>query len=80
VLILVIFIASQVLNGVGKEVPHEKPLDFYDELSYAYTQFYGRRSKQVLEDKMKSLMKRGLGREEAILELAKKEGLIAERE
>jgi len=75
-IILVVLITSQMLNSVGKEAPPKKPVDLYDELSYAYTQFYGKISRQVLEDKIDSLIKRGLGREEAIRKLAEKEGLI----
>ena len=76
VIILVILIASQVLDGVGQEVAPEKPADLYDGLSYSFTQFYGRRGKEVLEDKIKSLMKQGLSREEAIYRIAEKERLI----
>jgi len=52
---------------------HER---LYDMLLSTYTQFYGRRSRQVIEDKISSLLKQGLSREVAIRKLAEKEGLI----
>ena len=52
--------------------------DFYEELLNLYQLFYtGRsKSKQVLEHKIKSIMKRGYNREEAIYKLAEEENLI----
>ncbi len=54
----------------------KKAKELYGQLLYACTQFYGGRTRQVLEDKIDSLMKEGLSREEAILRLAQKERLI----
>jgi len=54
----------------------EKAEELYGQLLYACTQFYGSRTRQVLEDKINSLMKEGLSREEAIYKLAEKERLI----
>jgi len=51
-------------------------LELYGQLLMAYTQFYGARSTQVLEDKLGLIMKKGLSREKAIRELAEKEKLI----
>jgi len=62
-----------------KEETHEslkEPKELYGMLLSAYTQFYGSRNRQVLDDKITALMKQGLSREEAIRKLAEKEGLI----
>jgi len=62
-----------------KEETHEslkEPEELYGMLLSAYTQFYGSRNRQVLDDKITALMKQGLSREGAIRKLAEKEGLI----
>jgi len=62
-----------------KEGTHESPKELkelYGMLLSAYTQFYGSRNRQVLDDKITALTKQGLSREEAIRKLAEKEGLI----
>jgi len=56
------------------ELP-DKPKTLYEQLLYKYANFYGG-GRLVLESKIKSLVKQGLSREEAIRKLAEKEKLI----
>lgn len=53
----------------------EKTGELYEQLLYVYTSIRGG-GRQVLENEIKSLMKQGLSREEAIYNLADKERLI----
>ncbi len=48
--------------------------ELYEQLLHAYTRFYGE-GRLVLEDEIKSFMKQGLSREEAITKIAEKEKL-----
>jgi len=57
-------------------VPSYSGPELYEQLLLAYTQFYGARSGEALENKVRSLTKQGLSREEVIHKIAEKEGLI----
>ncbi len=60
------------------EVEEPKKPDLYKQLRHVYMLIHGSGSRRLLEHKIKSLMKEGLSREEAIIKLAEKEKLIEE--
>jgi hypothetical protein len=67
---------GEVLANVVDKLPQDEVAEeLYNELLQAYMGVHGGRSKQVLEHKMESLMKKGLSRSEAINMLADKEKL-----
>ena len=55
-----------------------KKMELYEKLRKAYLSAWGTRGKQILESKIEAYIKKGLSREQAILRVAKDEGLISE--
>lgn len=55
-----------------------KKMELYEKLRKTYLSAWGTRGKQLLESKIEAYIKKGLSREEAILRVAKDEGLISE--
>ena len=78
--LLAVLDIESYLSSLKSETAIYPPSDWHERLYgmllSTYTQFYGSKSRQVIEDKISSLLKQGLSRKESIRKLSEKEGLI----
>jgi len=71
-----VFSEEGLREEVSEPMSIKRTGELYEVLLSSYIQFYGYRGRQVMEDKISSLKKRGLNQEQAIYRLAEKEGLV----